>query len=88
MTYHEFMMDTLGYLAGLLTTLAFLPQAVQTFRSKSTKDINLAMWLLFCTGVLCWLLYGILLGALPIIVANTATLCLAGSILVLKIIHG
>ena len=46
------------------------------------------MWLLLCTGVFCWLVYGILLGAGPIIVANAVTLILAGSVLVLKLMHG
>ena len=82
------MANTLGYFAGILTTLAFLPQALKAFRTRSTKDMSLTMWLLLCTGVFCWLIYGILLGAGPIIVANAATLILAGSVLVLKLIHG
>jgi MtN3 and saliva related transmembrane protein len=78
----------LGYFAGILTTLAFLPQALKTFRTKSTKDISLAMWLLLCAGVFCWLIYGIFLGAGPIIAANAVTLLLAGIVLLLKVTHG
>jgi MtN3 and saliva related transmembrane protein len=78
----------LGYIAGILTTLAFLPQALKTFRTKSTKDISLAMWLLLCAGVFCWLIYGIVLGAGPIIAANAVTLLLAGIVLLLKVTHG
>jgi MtN3 and saliva related transmembrane protein len=80
--------NLLGYIAGTLTTLAFLPQALKAFRSKSTKDISLAMWLLLCTGVFCWLIYGILIGEGPVIVANAVTLILVGAVLLLKLIHG
>ncbi len=50
--------------------------------------MSLTMWLLLCTGVSCWLIYGILLGAGPIIMANAVTLILAGTVLLLKLIHG
>jgi MtN3 and saliva related transmembrane protein len=82
------MIDVLGYVAGVLTTFAFLPQAIRAFRTKSTKDMSLMMWLLLCLGVFCWLVYGVMLGAGPIIVANGVTLVLAGAVLVLKIMHG
>ena len=82
------MINLLGYIAGTLTTLAFLPQALKAFRTKRTKDISLAMWLLLCTGVSCWLVYGILLQAGPIIVANAVTLILAAAVLLLKLIYG
>ena len=82
------MRDLLGYLAAVLTTLAFFPQVLKAFKTKSTKDMSLTMWLMLCIGVLCWLIYGIELGSGPIIVANAVTLVLAGAVLVLKIIHG
>jgi MtN3 and saliva related transmembrane protein len=82
------MINFLGYVAGVLTTLAFLPQAIRAFRTKSTKDMSLTMWLLLCGGVFCWLVYGVLLRAGPIIAANGVTLVLAGAVLVLKIRHG
>ncbi len=77
--------DLIGTLAGTLTTLAFIPQVVKTWRSGSAEDISLAMFLLFTSGVLLWLLYGIALGALPIIIANGITLLLALAIVVMKI---
>jgi len=80
--------NLLGYIAGTLTTLAFLPQAMKAFKTKSTKDISLTMWLLLCAGVACWLVYGIWLHAGPIIMANAVTLILAGTVLLLKLIHG
>lgn len=77
--------DILGSLAGTLTTIAFIPQVVKTWKTRSTHDISLVMFSLFSLGVLLWLLYGISLGALPIIIANSITLALAMSILIMKI---
>ncbi len=64
----------LGLLAGTLTTIAFLPQLIKTWQSKSTKDISLGMLTIFSAGVFLWLIYGIYLQALPIILANLFTL--------------
>ncbi|RAU20907.1 hypothetical protein CU669_15850 [Paramagnetospirillum kuznetsovii] len=77
--------DLLGAAAGILTTASFVPQVLKTLRSGQTRDISLAMWLAFCTGVALWTIYGLLLGAWPIVAANIPTLVLAGTILVLKI---
>lgn len=76
--------DILGMIAGTLTTLAFIPQVVKTWNSKSTQDISYGMFILFSLGVLLWLVYGIVLGALPIIISNAVTLALASIILGLK----
>jgi len=81
-------MDTttvLGLSAGCLTTLAFVPQVLKTWRSKSGNDISLGMFLLFSAGVLLWLVYGILIDALPVILANAVTLLLSLAILALKL---
>lgn len=75
----------LGYVAGTLTTIAFLPQVIQTWKTKSTKDISLGMFVSFCTGVFLWLIYGILIDSYPVIITNVATLALALIILSLKI---
>ncbi|MCK9531531.1 MAG: SemiSWEET transporter [Gammaproteobacteria bacterium] len=77
-------LNTLGLVAGSLTTLAFVPQVVKIWRTRSADDISTVMFLLFSTGVLLWLLYGIVLNALPVIVANGVTLVLAVMVLVLK----
>ena len=82
------MVTILGLVAGILTTLAFVPQVIKTWRSHSTHDISLAMFAIFTAGVLAWLVYGILIEDLPIIVANTVTFIVAGSILVMKIRNG
>ena len=75
----------LGLIAGSLTTLAFVPQVLKTWRTKSGNDISLGMFLLFSTGVLLWLIYGILIDALPVILANGLTLLLSVAILLLKL---
>lgn len=75
----------LGLTAAVFTTSAFLPQAVKTIQSKNTKDISLAMYLIFSTGVLLWLLYGIFIKDFPVIIANAITLVFACIILGFKI---
>jgi MtN3 and saliva related transmembrane protein len=77
-----------GYAAAALTTIAFVPQAVRTWRTRSTAGISLRMYAIFTAGVALWLGYGILLGEWPIIVANGVTLPLALYILAMKIRHG
>lgn len=75
----------LGLLAGSCTTVAFLPQVIKTWRSRSAKDLSLGMFTLFCTGVLLWLIYGIQMNDVPVISANLVTLILASTLLVFKI---
>jgi len=75
----------LGLAAGTLTTAAFLPQLIKTWKSRSTKDISLLMYVVICTGILLWLIYGFCIGSLPVIAANIATLLIATAILILKI---
>ncbi len=75
----------IGLLAGTLTTIAFLPQVIKTWKTKSTKDISLGMFLTFCTGVLLWIIYGTLVKDIPVVIANIATLSLASTILWFKL---
>lgn len=77
-------METLGYIAGILTTLAFVPQVLQIYKTKSAKDVSLAMFLIFTAGVIMWLVYGIKVQALPVIAANSITLILSLVILFFK----
>ncbi len=79
------MNDLIGYIAASLTTLSFLPQALHTFRTRDVSGISLGMYSLFTAGVALWLVYGLLLGAWPIVVANAVTLALALAILVMKL---
>jgi len=75
----------LGLAAGTLTTIAFIPQVLKTWRTRSGEDISTIMFLLFSSGVLLWLLYGIALHAAPIIIANAITLLLALTVILLKL---
>lgn len=77
--------EVIGYVAAVLTTLAFVPQAWQTWRTRDASGISLGKYAMFCTGVALWLIYGLLLGAWPIILANAVTLVLALAILVMKL---
>ena len=79
------MIDTIGILAACLTTLSFVPQAILVIRTRRTEGISLIMYAMFTAGVAAWLVYGIALGALPIILANMVTLALASVILTIKI---
>lgn len=77
--------NAFGTLAGTLTTVAFFPQVVKTWRSKSAEDISLGMFALFSAGVFLWILYGIGIGSMPVIIANSVTLIMAVMILAFKI---
>jgi MtN3 and saliva related transmembrane protein len=77
--------EAIGLVAAALTTFAFLPQVVQTWRSRSTEGLNLAMLTVLATGVALWLLYGLGMGQLPVILANGATLVLVAALLGLKL---
>lgn len=79
--------DFLGFIAGMITTVSFVPQVVRIYRIKSGRDISLWMMLLFALGISLWLIYGLLLASLPIILANSVTLLLVLAILILKIYY-
>ena len=79
--------DILGFIAGILTTTALVPQFIKSFQTRSTKDISLWMLVIFCTGVFIWLIYGILIHVLPIIIFNALSFVLALSMLILKFVH-
>ena len=75
----------IGYIAGICTTIAFLPQVIKVYNTKSTKDISLGMFIIFTFGVFCWLIYGLIIQDIPIILANLVTIFLASFILISKI---
>jgi MtN3 and saliva related transmembrane protein len=78
--------DWIGYMAAALTTASFVPQAWLTFKTRNVSGISLAMYSAFTLGILLWLVYGLFLGAWPIVVANAITLVLAISILMMKLL--
>jgi MtN3 and saliva related transmembrane protein len=77
--------DIIGGLAASLTTLSFVPQAWLTFKTRDVSGISLVMYSAFTLGIALWLIYGLLIGAWPVIVANIITLGLALSILTMKL---
>lgn len=78
-------MEWIGYIAAVLTTVAFVPQAWKVRQTRRTEDLSLALFSLFSTGVFCWLIYGIIIEDVPVIAANIVTLILALYILSWKI---
>lgn len=77
--------DVIGTAAAVCTTTAFVPQIIQIVKTRNTQGISLAMYSLFSFGILLWLIYGFYLHSFPIILANGATLVLAGCVLLMKI---
>lgn len=74
-----------GLLAAFGTTVSFLPQAVKTIQTKDTSGISLPMYVLFTTGTLLWLVYGVMSGSMPVTIANAITFIFAAIILIYKI---
>ena len=79
------LLELVGYGAAFLTTLSFVPQAWLSFRSRDVRGISLGMYSVFTVGVALWLLYGLMMGAWPIVLANAVTLALASAILVMRL---
>ena len=77
--------ELLGLIAGLFTTIAFVPQVVKIWKSKQAQDISFAMFAIFSTGVALWIVYGFIIGSLPVILANSVTFALALAVLILKL---
>ena len=75
-------------LAAILTTAAFVPQALHIIRHKETRAISLQMYVVFAAGVAFWLLFGFMIWNCPMIIANTITLALALTILRMKLKYG
>jgi len=75
----------LGLVAACFTTGSFLPQAIKAIKTKHTKDLSLGMYSVLTTGIVLWLIYGILVNDIPIIASNCVTLVFTSAILILKL---
>ncbi len=75
----------IGYMAGTLTTVSFLPQVIRSYTTRSTRDISFKMLILFGAGMLLWTIYGILVNSLPIIAANVITFALVIVLVAMKV---
>ena len=78
----------IGLIAGTCTTISLLPQLIKTIRLKETKDISLSMYIILATGMLLWVMYGVLIESFPVIAANAISFILATIVLTLKIKYG
>jgi MtN3 and saliva related transmembrane protein len=85
---NSFSIEAVGLIAGAMTTLSFLPQVLKAWKSKETKDLSLIMYLVLCTGVFMWLVYGLLIDSPSIIIANAVTFVLVLAVLVMKLRFG
>lgn len=75
----------IGLIAAACTTISLLPQAIKVIANRQTRDISLSMYVIFTSGVLLWLIYGIFIKDIPVILANAITFILSFTILILKI---
>ncbi len=78
----------IGILAGTLTTTSLVPQVVKAWKTRHTRDVSMFMFLMLFTGVGLWLIYGLAIGDLPVILANTVTIVLVVTMIVLKLRFG
>lgn len=79
------LVESTGLVAGFLTTLAYVPQVLKVWRSRTARDISLIMFLLMNLGIALWLIYGLLIGSPGLIAANMVTLCLTAAVLAAKL---
>ena len=82
------LIDAVGSVAACLTTASFVPQVWLSFKTRDVSGVSLGMYSVFTVGVALWLVYGLLLGAWPIVVANAITLLLAVAIVGMKLAYG
>ncbi|KRQ01768.1 MULTISPECIES: SemiSWEET transporter [Bradyrhizobium] len=82
------MIKLIGFAAATCTTVAYAPQAIKVWKTRSTGDISLGMFLVMVLGLALWLIYGLLSGDGPLIASNAVTMLLAGGILVMKLRYG
>lgn len=76
-----------GSIAGILTTLAFIPQVIKVIKTKDTKSLSLGMYSMQVVGVFLWLIHGFMIGDNALMIANAVTFCLSMIIFVYKIIY-
>ena len=80
--------DIMGYIAGILVVISLLPQTIKSWRTRSTKDLSLWRYIIYCTGLILWVSYAVIIKNGPVAAMNSIGLILALSILYLKLKHG
>jgi len=79
--------EIIGFLAAIITTVAFFSQVIKVYKTQNTQSISLSMYIVFSIGILLWLVYGFYLNSLPMIIANAITLVSSIYILYMKLKH-
>ena len=79
--------ETIGYIGGLCTAFCFMPQTLKTIRSKNVQGLSLVIYILYCIGILSWVLYGIYVHSVQMVVFNSISLFFAGYILIMILIY-
>jgi MtN3 and saliva related transmembrane protein len=82
---NSFIGEFFGYVSGICTTMAFLPQAIKSIITKNVSGLSLSMYVIYCTGLIFWILYGVYLNSFQIILFNSITLIFNGIILYMLI---
>ncbi|HNX90642.1 MAG TPA: SemiSWEET transporter [Candidatus Omnitrophota bacterium] len=80
--------DIIGCVAGVLTTISFIPQIIKVYKTRHVRDISLIMYSAFMTGIILWEIYGFMIHSLPVILANFITMFFCGAIVAAKIMFG
>ncbi|MDF2547641.1 MAG: hypothetical protein K0R93_2539 [Anaerosolibacter sp.] len=78
-------MAFIGWIAAALTTFSFLPQAIKTVKEKNTSGISLGMYSMFTAGVFLWMVYGFIIGDIPLMLSNIVTFLFASIVLTMKL---
>ena len=84
----ENLVELIGMIAAVLTTLSFLPQVIKTYKDKSAESLSMIMLVAFITGVCLWLVYGLLIHSMPLIASNIVTAILGGTLIYFKVTYG
>jgi len=77
--------ESIGIIAAILTTSAFIPQVYKIYKEKKAQGVSLTMYLIMFVGVLLWLIYGVLIGSIAIIIANSVTAVLQLFVIIFKL---
>jgi len=77
--------NIIGLIAGAMTTISFLPQAIRIYRTRHTHDLSLSTYIVLLAGIILWLCYGLMVHSYPIIIANAVTMAIGSYILVMKV---
>lgn len=80
--------EMLGFIAGIITTGSFVPQAYKVYKTKETADLSAGMYVFFICGLILWIIYGVRMQAISIILANSVSILLSLFILIMKLKHG